>query len=185
MQIWFCSAFWTSLKGGEWILVLIWGWRCEPLDYLVAYAGIIFFYLLVEKTWYHKELCYKDLVCGMVVIWSCCYVLLDCHCKYCNKLCYKAPWEVCFVFMGLVGYRCHWTSMMVFPLGEGSIIALVKIPCKNISIPRVMGHIFQVEWWARHPSGCLFGCLWPKKLEKAMTKALKSQKGILAQFLWK
>jgi len=49
----------------------------------------------------------------------------------------------------------------------------------------MMGHIFQAEWWARHPSVWSFGCLWLRKLEKAMAKALKRQNGILAQLFMK
>ena len=49
----------------------------------------------------------------------------------------------------------------------------------------MMGHVFQDEWWAGHPSACLFGCLWLRKLEKAMAKALKRQKGILAHLFMK
>ena len=48
-----------------------------------------------------------------------------------------------------------------------------------------MGHLFQTEWWERHPSGCAFGCLWIRKLAKAMAKALKRQKGILAHLFMK
>ena len=49
----------------------------------------------------------------------------------------------------------------------------------------MMGHVFQAEWWERHPRGCSFGCLWLRKLAKAMTKALKRQKGILAHLFMK
>jgi len=42
-----------------------------------------------------------------------------------------------------------------------------------------MGHLLQAEWWVGHPSGCSFGCLCLRKLEKAIAKALKRQKGIL------
>ena len=48
-----------------------------------------------------------------------------------------------------------------------------------------MGHVFQAAWWARYPSGCSFGCLWLSKLAKAMAKALKRQKGILAHLFMK
>jgi len=48
-----------------------------------------------------------------------------------------------------------------------------------------MKHIFQAEWWERHPSGCSFGCLWLRKFAKEMTKALKRQKGILAHLFMK
>jgi len=46
----------------------------------------------------------------------------------------------------------------------------------------MMGHVFQVELWARHLRGCSFGCLWIGKLAKAMAKALK---GILAHLFIK
>ena len=74
---------------------------------------------------------------------------------------------------------------MVFPQGEGFVTTLVKIPCKNILIPRMMGHVFQAEWWARHLSGCSFGCLWLRKLAKTIAKALKRQKFILAHLFRK
>ena len=48
-----------------------------------------------------------------------------------------------------------------------------------------MGHVFQVEWWAGHPSGCSFGCLWLRKLAKAMAKELKRQKCILVHLFMK
>jgi len=68
----------------------------------------------------------------------CLSCLEDVHCKYYNKLCYKAPWELCFIFSGLFGYRCHWTLSTVFPKGEGSITSLVKNPCKYKNIrPRL------------------------------------------------
>ena len=36
-----------------------------------------------------------------------------------------------------------------------------------------MGHVFQAEWWEKHPGGCSFGLIWLRKLEKAMAKALE------------
>ena len=48
-----------------------------------------------------------------------------------------------------------------------------------------MGHVFQAEWWARHPSGCSFGFLWLMKLAKAMAKALERQKIFLAHLFMK
>jgi len=36
-----------------------------------------------------------------------------------------------------------------------------------------MGHIFQVEWWEKHPSGFHFGLLWLMNLEKEMGKDLE------------
>jgi len=48
-----------------------------------------------------------------------------------------------------------------------------------------MGHLFQVECWERHPRGCSFGCLWLRKLTKAMAKALKGKKAFLAHLFMK
>jgi len=36
-----------------------------------------------------------------------------------------------------------------------------------------MGHIFQVEWWEKHPSGVSLRLLWLRKLEKEMSKDLE------------
>jgi len=47
-----------------------------------------------------------------------------------------------------------------------------------------MGHIFQTEWWAINPRGCSFGCLWIRKLGKAMAKTLKRQNGIFGTFIY-
>jgi len=41
-------------------------------------------------------------------------------------------------------------------------------------------HVFQVEWWEKHPSGCSFQLLWLRKLAKAMAKALERKNDILA-----
>jgi len=49
----------------------------------------------------------------------------------------------------------------------------------------MIGHLFQVEWWVGHPSGCSFCFLCLRKLVKAMAKALKRQKGILAHLFMK
>lgn len=38
-----------------------------------------------------------------------------------------------------------------------SLTALVKNSCKNIYNTTVMGLVFQVEWWEKHPSGCSLG----------------------------
>ena len=48
----------------------------------------------------------------------------------------------------------------------------------------MMGHIVQVEWWARHPRGCSFGCLWIRKLAKETAKALKRQNNIFGTFIY-
>ena len=42
-----------------------------------------------------------------------------------------------------------------------------------------MGHLFQVECWARHPSGCSFGLLWLRKLEKAMEKDMERKEAFI------
>ena len=47
-----------------------------------------------------------------------------------------------------------------------------------------MGHIFQVECWAKHLSVCSFGLLWLRKLEKAMAKALQRQNRIFGTFIY-
>ena len=48
-----------------------------------------------------------------------------------------------------------------------------------------MGHVFQDEWWEKHPRGCSFGLLWLRKLEKSMVKALKRKKLFLAHLFMK
>jgi len=47
-----------------------------------------------------------------------------------------------------------------------------------------MGHLFQAEYWARHPNGCAFDCLWPRKLTKEMAKALERKNGIFGTFIY-
>ena len=42
-----------------------------------------------------------------------------------------------------------------------------------------MGHVFQDEWWEKSPSGCSFGLLWLRKLEKTMEKALKRKEALI------
>jgi len=49
----------------------------------------------------------------------------------------------------------------------------------------VMEQVFQVEWWEKHPSGCSFGLLWIRKLEKEMVKALKRKMAFLAHLFMK
>ena len=41
------------------------------------------------------------------------------HCKYYNALCYKAPWEVCFVFRSLVVIGVVEHRGWCFPKGGG------------------------------------------------------------------
>ena len=48
----------------------------------------------------------------------------------------------------------------------------------------MMGHIFQAEWWGKHPSGCLFRLLWLRKLEKEMAKAIKRQNEIFGMIIY-
>jgi len=43
----------------------------------------------------------------------------------------------------------------------------------------VMGHVFQVEWQGKHPSGCSFNLLWLRKLAKEMEKALERQEELI------
>lgn len=50
--------------------------------------------------------------------------------------------------------------------------------------PRLMGHIFQVEWWEKHLSQCSFGLLWIRKLENAMEKALKRHEALFGIFIY-
>jgi len=47
-----------------------------------------------------------------------------------------------------------------------------------------MGHLFQAKCWARNPRGYSFGCLWLRKLVKALSKALERQKGIFGTFVY-
>lgn len=47
-----------------------------------------------------------------------------------------------------------------------------------------MWHIFQDEWWAKHPRGCSFGFLWLRKLEKEITKALERKDGIFGTLIY-
>ena len=49
----------------------------------------------------------------------------------------------------------------------------------------VIGHVFQDEWWEKHPSGCSFRLLWLRKLTKARAKAMERKNGILAQLFMK
>ena len=107
------------------------------MDSLVAYTSIISFYFLVEKmsicicVYYCKNCIKLELeisldnmvvyifvivntvmscesqIIGMIVMFS-----TGGHCKYCNKLCFKSSYVVCFV-----GYKRHRTSMAVFPQG--------------------------------------------------------------------
>jgi len=47
-----------------------------------------------------------------------------------------------------------------------------------------VGHFFQAECWAKHPSGCSFDLLWLRKLAKAMAKALERKNGIYGTFIY-
>ena len=47
-----------------------------------------------------------------------------------------------------------------------------------------MGHILQAEWWEKHPSGCSFDCLWLRKLETTMAKALERKNDIFGTFIY-
>ena len=43
-----------------------------------------------------------------------------------------------------------------------------------------MGHIFQVEWWEKHPSRCSFQLLWLKEIGKGNVKGFGKARGIVA-----
>ena len=47
-----------------------------------------------------------------------------------------------------------------------------------------MGHVFQAEWWEKHPSGCSFNLLWLRKLAKEMAKALERQEAFIWNFIY-
>ena len=40
-----------------------------------------------------------------------------------------------------------------------------------------MGHIFQVECWAKHPSRCSFGLLWLREISKGNDKGFEKARG--------
>ena len=45
-----------------------------------------------------------------------------------------------------------------------------------------MGHLFQDEFWGKHPSGCSFVLLWLRKLEKE--KSLERKNDIFGTFIY-
>ena len=47
-----------------------------------------------------------------------------------------------------------------------------------------MGHLFQANCWEKHPSGCSFGLLWLRKLEKEKEKALERKNDIFGTFIY-
>ena len=47
-----------------------------------------------------------------------------------------------------------------------------------------MGHIFQDEWWEKHPSGCSFQLILPRKLAKVMAKILESKNRNFGTFIY-
>ena len=63
-----------------------------------------------------------------------------------------------------------------------------KNPGKNIHVKiyktTAMGHIFQVEWWAKHTCGCSFRLIWLRKLAKAKANGLERQNGIFGTFIY-
>jgi len=85
---------------------------------------------------YCNKLCYKAPICGMVFNWSCCHDVLllsssfivNTATSYVIKL--HGKYVLFLVVMLVIGVIKHqgWCS----PKGEGSVTALVKIPCKNI-----------------------------------------------------
>ena len=47
-----------------------------------------------------------------------------------------------------------------------------------------MGNVFQAKWWVGHPRGCSFGCLWLRKLAKAMDKTLERKNDIFGTIIY-
>jgi len=45
-----------------------------------------------------------------------------------------------------------------------------------------MGHVFQVEWWEKHPSGYSFRLLWLKEFGKGNGKGFGKAKWHLLEF---
>ena len=79
-----------------------------------------------------------------------------------NMFCFSTV----LLVVGVIEYRGQ-----CFPKGEGSVIALVKIPCNKVNKgkikTKVMGHIFQAECWEKHLSvGVHIGLLWLGKMAK-------------------
>jgi len=46
-----------------------------------------------------------------------------------------------------------------------------------------MGHIFQAEWWEKHPSGCWLGLLWLRELAKELVKVLERHDTLIGIYL--
>lgn len=64
-----------------------------------------------------------------------------------------------------------------------TVTALVKKIHVKIYKTTIMGHIFQVEWWGKHPNACSFGLLCLGKLAKAMAKPLESHEELFGIYL--
>lgn len=47
-----------------------------------------------------------------------------------------------------------------------------------------MGHLFEPECWEIHPRGCLFVCLWLRKLAKEKAKALERKNNIFCAIIY-
>jgi len=47
----------------------------------------------------------------------------------------------------------------------------------------VMGHVFQAEWWEKHPSGCSFSLILLRKLAMGMAKALERHDAFIGIYL--
>jgi len=50
------------------------------------------------------------------------------------------------------------------------------IKLKNKNMIKVMGHVFQDECWEKHSSGCSFGLLWLREIDKDINKGIEKAK---------
>ena len=48
----------------------------------------------------------------------------------------------------------------------------------------MMGHIFQAEWWARHPRGVFIWLFMAKEIEKGNGKGIKEEKRYFGTFIY-
>ena len=47
-----------------------------------------------------------------------------------------------------------------------------------------MGHVFQAKCWEKHLSGCSFGLLWLKKIDKGIGKGFEKEKMYYWHFIY-
>ena len=132
----------------------------------------------------------------MIICWlKMCITICGCYCKYRNDFSYKAPVNgmiIMFLVVVIVNTAMSWVIKfhMLYDFfqqfvglqvslnieeGEGSVRALVKILVKSIR-PWLKGHLFQAEWWKKHPSGCSFRLLWLMEIGKGNGKGFGKAK---------